>query len=138
MKTAILVICVLALMPAAPAGAIVGGQLDGTGHPYVGFLDASPIGRPDGPTGVLISSTVLLTAGHVTPSFAANGLTHPPVTFEPIASTASMWYTGTVHTNPNYDPFGIDNPGDIGVVVLDAPVAGIPPPLCRASACSML
>jgi hypothetical protein len=83
MKTAILVICVLALMPAAPAGAIVGGQLDGTGHPYVGFLDASPIGRPDGPTGVLISSTVLLTAGHVTQSFAANGLTHPPVTFEP-------------------------------------------------------
>jgi hypothetical protein len=49
-----------------------------------------------------------------------------------------MWYTGTVHTNPNYDPFRIDNPGDIGVVVLDAPVAGIPPPLCRASACSML
>ena len=52
-----------ALLPAAPAGAIVGGQPDGNGHRYVGFLDASPIGRP-GPTGVLISPTVLLTAGH--------------------------------------------------------------------------
>src|ERR1700722_6336636 len=55
-----------ALLPAAPAGAIVGGQRDGNGHRYVGFLDASPIGRPDGPTGVLTSPTVLLTADHGT------------------------------------------------------------------------
>ena len=129
MKTAILVICVLALTPAAPARAIVGGQLDGTGHPYVGFLDASPIGRPDGPTGVLISSTVLLTAGHVTQSFAENGLTHPRVTFEPVASAASNRYTGTVHTNPNYNPLRIDDPGDLGVVVLDKPVNGVTPAL---------
>jgi hypothetical protein len=40
-----------ALLAAAAAGAIVGGQPDGNGHRYVGFLDASPIGRPDGPTG---------------------------------------------------------------------------------------
>jgi len=53
-----------ALLPAAPEAAIVGGQPDGNGHRYVGFLDASPIGRPDGPTGLLISPTVLLTAGH--------------------------------------------------------------------------
>jgi V8-like Glu-specific endopeptidase len=116
-----------ALMPAAPAGAIVGGQPDGNGHPYVGFLDASPIGRPDGPTGVLISPTVLLTAGHVTQSFAARGLTHPRVTFEPVAGTASTWYTGTVHTNPAYDPQRADDPGDLGVVVLDRPVTGITP-----------
>jgi len=122
------VICVLgALMPAAPAGAIVGGQPDGNGHPYVGFLDASPIGRPDGPTGVLLSPTVLLTAGHVTQGFADKGLTHPRVTFEPVASTASTWYTGTVHTNPAYDPQRLDDPGDLGVVVLDQPVAGITP-----------
>ena len=31
-----------ALLPAAPAGAIVGGQPDRNGHRYVGFLDASP------------------------------------------------------------------------------------------------
>ncbi len=120
------VVCLLgALMPAVPAAAIVGGQPDGNGHPYVGFLDASPIGRPDGPTGVLISPTVLLTAGHVTQSFADKGLTHPRVTFEPVASTASTWYMGTVNTNPAYDPLRIDDPGDLGVVVLDRPVAGI-------------
>jgi hypothetical protein len=55
-----------ALLPAAPAGTIVGGRPDGNGHQYVGFLDASPIGRPDGPTGVLTSPTVLQTADHVT------------------------------------------------------------------------
>jgi hypothetical protein len=49
-----------ALIPAASAGAIVSGQPDGNVHAYVGFPDASPIGRPDGPTGVLISPTVLL------------------------------------------------------------------------------
>lgn len=103
-----------ALMPAAPAGASVGGQPDESAHPYVGFLGASPIGRPDGPTGVLISPTVLLTAGHVTQSFAAQGLTHPRVTFEPVAGTASTWYTGTVHTNPAYDPRRADDPGDLG------------------------
>ena len=72
-----------ALLPAASAGAIVGGQPDGNGHRYVGFLDASPIRRP---------------------SFADQGLTHPRVTFEPVAGTASTWYTGTVYTNPAYDP----------------------------------
>jgi hypothetical protein len=120
---------ILLMFPAMtpPAGAIVGGQPDGNGHPYVGFLDASSIGRPDGPTGVLISPTVLLTAGHVTQSFADKGLTHPRVTFQPVASTASTWYTGTVHTNPAYDPQRIDDPGDLGVVVLDRPVLGITP-----------
>lgn len=58
---------------AARAGAIVGGQPDGNGHRYVGFLDAGPIGRPDGPTGVLISPTVLLAAGHVTQKLCRPG-----------------------------------------------------------------
>jgi hypothetical protein len=54
-------------------------------------------------------------------SFAAQGLTHPRVTFEPVAGTASTWYTGTVYTNPAYDPRRADDPGDLGVVVLDQP-----------------
>jgi len=54
-------------------------------------------------------------------SFAAQGLTHPRVTFEPVAGTASTWYTGTVYTNPAYDPRRADDPGDLGVVVLDRP-----------------
>lgn len=60
-------------LPAGPAAAIIGGQLDGTRHPYVGTLDASAMGRPDGPTGVLISPTVLLTAGRVTRDWARRG-----------------------------------------------------------------
>lgn len=54
-------------------------------------------------------------------SFAAQGLTHPRVTFEPVAGTASTWYTGTVYTNPAYDPRRADDPGGLGVVVLDRP-----------------
>jgi hypothetical protein len=53
--------------------------------------------------------------------FAAQGLTHPRVTFEPVAGTASTWYTGTVYTNPAHDPRRADDPGDLGVVVLDRP-----------------
>lgn len=52
---------------------------------------------------------------------AAQGLTHPRVTFELVAGTASTWYAGTVYTNPAYDPRRADDPGDSGVVVLDRP-----------------
>ena len=113
-------------LPAAPAGAIIGGQVDGTRHPYVGTLDASAMNRPDGPTGVLISPTVLLTAGHVTRDWARRGL-QARVTFEPVRATATTWYTGTVHTNPAFDPLRADDPGDLGVVVFDTPVVGITP-----------
>lgn len=121
------VLALAMLVSAAPAAAIIGGEVDGNGHPYVGGLDATPIGRPDGPSGVLISPTVLLTAGHVTSSFASRGLTRPRVTFDPVVSNASTWYTGTVHTNPAYDPRRANDPGDLGVVVFDTPVAGITP-----------
>jgi hypothetical protein len=114
-------------IPVTPASAIIGGQTDGSGHPYVGYLDTTPIGRPDGPTGVLISPTVLLTAGHVTQSFADHGLTHPRVTFDPVAGSATAWYTGTIHTNPAIDLQRANDPGDLGVVVLDRPVTGITP-----------
>ena len=113
-------------LPAGPAAAIIGGQVDGTRHPYVGTLDASAMGRPDGPTGVLISPTVLLTAGHVPRDWAQRGL-QARVTFEPVRATATTWYTGTVHTNPAFNPQRADDPGDLGVVVFDTPVIGITP-----------
>ena len=103
-------------LPAGPASAIIGGQVDGTRHPYVGTLDASAMGRPDGPTGVLISPTVLLTAGHVTRDRAQRGL-QARVRFEPVRAAATTWYTGTVHTNPSFDPQRADDPGDLGVVL---------------------
>lgn len=54
-----------ALLPAAPAGAIVGGQPDGNGHRMWDFSTPVRSGGPTDPR-VLISPTVLLTAGHVT------------------------------------------------------------------------
>ena len=104
--------------------AIVGGSADGHDHPYVGTLDATYFGRPDGPTGVLISPTVMLTAGHVTRDWERAGL-RARVTFDPIRSSTSVWRSGTVHTNPAFDAQRADDPGDLGVVVFDKPVTNI-------------
>jgi hypothetical protein len=123
-----LALAAASLLPAAPAGAIIGGQDDGGGHPYVGGIDARPTGaRITTASGVLISPTVFLTAGHTTRRFDRAGLTQASVTFDPVASDSSTWYTGTVHTNPAYDPTSLTDPGDLGVIVFDTPVPGITP-----------
>jgi hypothetical protein len=70
---------------------------------------------------------VLVTAGHGTRRFEAAGLTQARVTFDPVASDSGTWYTGTVHTNPAYDPQSADDPGDLGVTVFDARIRGIAP-----------
>jgi hypothetical protein len=114
------------LVPARPAAAIIGGQVDGDRHPYVGTLDATAFGRTDGPSGVLISPTVFLTAGHVARDWSRAGV-QAKVTFAPSKSTATTWYTGTAYANPAFDPQRADDPGDLGVVVFDSPVTDITP-----------
>jgi hypothetical protein len=114
-------------VPAAPAGAIVGGQIDGGAHPYVGAVDVHPTGRTVAASGVLISPTVFLTAGHVTSFFDQAGLTRANVTFDPVVSGSSTWYTGTVHTDPAYDPNNASDPSDLGVIVFDTPIPNITP-----------
>ena len=114
-------VVLLLLVPIQPAAAIIGGTADGTRHPYVGTLDASYFGRPDGPTGVLISPTVLLTVGHVTTNWEHAGL-RARVTFDPARSSATVWHTGTAYTSPAYDPQRADASNDLGVVVFDSPV----------------
>jgi hypothetical protein len=108
--------------------AVTDGQPDGNGHPYVGLMVAqtasgAPLWRC---SGTLISPTVFLTAGHCTESPAA----HVEIWFDadvesgvpgngyPFTGQAS----GTPYTHPDYDPnaFYLH---DVGVVVLDAPVA---------------
>ena len=123
------VVVLLALLVALPAAAITaGGEPDAGEHPYVGLmvaLDAggNPLWRC---SGTLISPTVYLTAGHCT---------------EAPAASATIWFdedvesgipgngypfvgdvNGTTFTHPDYDPnaFFVR---DVGVVVLDAPVA---------------
>ena len=110
------------------ADAIIGGEEDGTGHPYVGAIDARPTGAPIfTSSGVLVTPTVFLTAGHATRRFEAAGLTQASVTFDPVASDSSPWYTGTVHTNPAFDPSSATDPGDLGVIVFETPVTGVTP-----------
>lgn len=118
----------VSLLQAAPAQAIIGGTDDGSDHPYVGGLDATPVGAPfTTATGVLISPTVFLTPAHTTVRYDLAGLTQARVTFDPVASDSSTWYTGTVHTNPAYDPSNTKDRHDLGVIVFDTPVSGITP-----------
>ena len=86
---------VLALLVVAPAPAIIGGSTDGGNHPYVGAIGGL---GPVTPTGVLISPTVFLTAGHVTRMFESAGVTRASVTFDPVVDAPAKWYSGTVHT----------------------------------------
>lgn len=120
------------LLPAAPAGAIIGGQADGGGHPYVGAIDVRPTGRTIPASGVLISPTVFLTAGHVTHFFDQAGVSRARVTFDPVYSDSAMFYEGTVQTHPGFgqDPQASNSavePHDMGLVVFDAPIPGITP-----------
>lgn len=122
----------LIFAPLTPAFAIIGGQADGSKHPYVGAIDVRPTGRRIPCTGTLISPTVFLTAGHCTHFFDEAGLTEARVTFDPVFSDTATFYTGTVHTNPMYTPFmtgSQSDPGDFGVILFSESVNGITPAL---------
>src|SRR4051812_23837197 len=94
-------IALAAIASAGPAAAVVGGTVDGAGHPYVGAVDGRPLGGPvQFGTGVLVSPTVFLTVGHGTAHFDAAGVTRARVTFDPVVTASSTWHEGTVHTNP--------------------------------------
>jgi hypothetical protein len=121
--------CLLALLVAAPAPAIIGGGLDDGNHPYVGAVGGL---GPVTPTGVLVSPTVFLTAGHVTRMFDNAGVTRASVTFDQAADWSATWYSGTVHTNPGYAPSPLNDRGDLGVIVFDAPVPVAPASLPTA------
>ncbi len=126
---AILVI-VLIIGAISPAAAVTDGELDGDGHPYVGLMVAddaagNPLWRC---SGTLIAPTIFLTAGHCTEAPAARAT----VWFEadidagrpdngyPFGGPTSV--DGTTYTHPQYNPNAFYL-FDLGVVVLDAPVA---------------
>lgn len=121
--------------PGSSVYAINYGEPDGDEHPYVGIVaiyDTSGQFFTHG-SGVLISPTVLLTAGHV--AFAAQqGLVR--VSFESDLSQfvdapayndptwVALSHTGTAYTHPSYDDNWSEYPNtyDVGVIVLDEPV----------------
>jgi hypothetical protein len=117
-----LALSALLLCLAAPALAITYGQPDGNLHPEVGAL----VGRFSSGTfpycsGALISPTVFLTAAH-----CDLGTARVLVTFDSKFSSRSKLLAGTYHADPLYNQ-AQDDPHDIAVVVLDAPVRGVTP-----------
>lgn len=125
-----------------PAVASTGGTADGNRHPDVGlilFYDADGRFRC---SATLVSPTVVLTAAHCTSGTLGKTLVtfdsviaeQPPTPF-PVAADPSAGYTsaeitaagylsGTAYTHPDYSDFtDTANWNDVGVIVLDHPVA---------------
>jgi len=138
-----IIITALLFSVSSPALAITHGEPDGTGHPYVGSI---VVHIPDRGyfqwcSGTLISDDVFLTASHCTApldQFLVNNPgTEVLVTFDPTISENGIFFTGTWHTNPNYNNFqgklGHSDPGDIAVIVLDQAPGIVPARLPTAS-----
>lgn len=126
----------------APAQASTGGDADGALHPDVGLiLFYSDDGRFRC-SATLVSPTVIVTAAHCTQGTLGKTLVTfnsviaeaPPSGF-PIAADPGSGFTaaeitnagfisGTAFTHPAYSDFtDVDNWNDVGVIVLDAPLA---------------
>lgn len=125
-----------------PAVASTGGVADGDKHPDVGlilFYDADGRFRC---SATLVSPTVVVTAAHCTSGTLGKTLVtfdsviaeQPPAPL-PVAAdpttgftaaeiTAAGYYSGTAYTHPDYSDFtDTANWNDVGVIVLDQPVA---------------
>jgi Trypsin len=147
--TAIAAAAAAVALLSAPAGAVLGGTPDGSGHPNVGlsvfFYHHVPIGRC---TGTMVAPTVYLTAGHcagIDPQLADVAPDHAEVWFSPGpiprgnypgGGVSCVGYTGypcqgdvggTPHPLPGWNgSLTAPNTHDLGVVVLDsAPNVGL-------------
>ena len=133
-KASILVIVsilVAVSMFAGPVNAITNGSPDGNNHPYVCLIvfDDAP-GHPAWRcSGIVLSPTVVLTAGHGTDgAVAARVWTNEIVQGNPeYPYSGTTSYDGTPITNPDYEsPFWHGLNGfithDVGVVVLSEPI----------------
>lgn len=123
---AIIIVVGLLSVFASPASAIVYGEPDGNDHPFVGSMVLSVPGEGlfQWCSGTLISATVFLTASHCTIGvdefLAANPGFEMLVTFDPTISEGGTFFTGTLHTNPNFPgQRGSSDTGDVAVIVLD-------------------
>ena len=115
------------LLAVGPASAITNGELDGSGHPYVGLLIFDVGGGPAWRcSGTLLSPTIMLTAGHCT-----DGATGGRVWFDdneidirakgyPFGGSGAIEFKA-IHISPNYNPLAFFL-NDIGIVELDIPV----------------
>jgi hypothetical protein len=123
-----------ALVPAAPAGAIVGGSPD-TVHTNVGLVRFTTVDGRFRCSGTLVSQRVVLTAGHCTEGPATNvyvsfddALRPDPlqagITAEEKAKREAYYIKGVAHPDPGWDgQLNFAKQHDQGVVVLDAPAS---------------
>jgi hypothetical protein len=121
-----------ALVPAAPAGAIVGGTPDTT-HKSVGLVRFTTTDGRFRCSGTLVSERVVLTAGHCTEGPATDvyvsfddALQKDPmqagISAEEKAARAEHYITGVAHPDPGWDgKLSFSQQHDQGVVVLDQP-----------------
>jgi V8-like Glu-specific endopeptidase len=121
-----------ALIPAAPAGAIVGGSPD-TVHTNVGLIRFTTADGRFRCSGTLVSARVVLTAGHCTEGPASNVYVsfddalqkdplQPGITADEKAAREARYITGVAHPDPGWDgKLNFSSQHDQGVVVLDAP-----------------
>ncbi len=123
MRRFLAVLSIAVLISATP-GAITFGVPDNNDHPNVGLLAvAIPQGVFAVCSGVLVSPTVFLTAGHCTDAIEQlDGEAF--VSFN--SGPPFFIQHGTAHTHPDFD-LTLPNTFDIGVVVLDNSVVGIEP-----------
>ena len=125
-----LVALAVLLAPAAPASAITNGEPDGDAHPHVGVV----FNVDTFCSGVLLSPTVFLTAGHCTELFVG---TPTYVTFDPEPEVnpdlaAPIFFlddavaVASVHTMPGYGEVFPQLTGysrnDVGIAILADPV----------------
>ena len=123
------------VLTAGPVSAITFGTPDTTGrYANVGSLVVTvPDGRAfQACTGTLIAPTVVLTAAHCLVAFPEDF--ELSVTFDAVIDADQdglvdgdvTLLSGTSHAHPLFASGGANNTYDVGVVVLDAPVAGVP------------
>ncbi len=117
----------LTLLVVNPASAITDGELDGAAHPYVGLMVFDVGGFPSHRcSGTLLSSTVMLTAGHCTDGtdagrvwFESNDEAGIRAGGYPFGGPTAIEFV-SIHTHPLFDPnaFFLH---DLGLVILSAP-----------------